>query len=79
MTSYGRDVLYTLGSPVGYSDHLLADMSIFMAAYLVRYKILRCTVPDSFYETCDQMLADECDDNSLSRVAIIDFSIANSS
>ncbi|KAI0297128.1 hypothetical protein BC826DRAFT_1002396 [Russula brevipes] len=35
VTPYGRDVLYTLGSPVGYSDHLLAEMSIFMATYLV--------------------------------------------
>ncbi|KAI0297132.1 hypothetical protein BC826DRAFT_1002497, partial [Russula brevipes] len=48
VTPYGRDVLYTLGSPVGYSDHFLEEMSIFMATYLVRYKILRCTVPESF-------------------------------
>jgi hypothetical protein len=37
-------------------------MSIFMAAYLVRYKILRCTVPESFYEMCNQILAEEWDD-----------------
>ncbi|KAI0280963.1 hypothetical protein BC826DRAFT_1073102, partial [Russula brevipes] len=49
MTPYGRDVFYTLGSPVGYSDYLLAEMSIFIAAYLVRYRILLCTVPASFY------------------------------
>ncbi|KAI0280077.1 hypothetical protein BC826DRAFT_1077360, partial [Russula brevipes] len=41
LTSYGRDVLYTLESPVRYSDHLLAEMSILMATYLVRYNIMR--------------------------------------
>jgi len=30
LTLYSHDVLYTLGSPVGYSDHLLAEISIFI-------------------------------------------------
>jgi hypothetical protein len=55
-------VPYALESPVGYSDDLLAEISIFMAADLVCYKVLRCTAPASFYEMCNQILADEYDD-----------------
>ncbi|KAI0286559.1 hypothetical protein BC826DRAFT_1047584 [Russula brevipes] len=45
LTPYGRDVLYSLGSPVGYSDHLLAEMSIFIVAYfsLLKHFVVYCT------------------------------------
>jgi len=61
LTPYGRDVLYTLGV-TGWMQRSFTSRNLPMAVHLVRYKILPCTVPSSFYEMCNQILADECDD-----------------